>query len=419
MALSDWNIVTRSMRTRAFSSIVTILSVSVAVGLVTLLVSMREAGENSFKRGTGNVQMLISKDTGPLPSVLNSMFYASPPTTPISWGDYLGLTRSYPFAWAVPTQLGDSYRDAPVMGTDESFFTQFQPVLGMSWTLREGAFFDGPFQAVLGADAATRLGLGLGDEIALEHGGPRSQGGHTHDEFMFRVVGVLEPTATPHDRAIFTSLESSWIIHAHDRREGIFGHGITTTAADLLDEDMQITGVYASLGPRRGALVQVLSALARDPDWIVASPSDTVGSLFSIVSNIDDVLIAMAVAVMLSSGVSILLALYNSMDQRRRQVAVLRVLGASRRRVLGMVLTESALIGLLGGALGVGLARVGGVLVSTMLAQRAGIVVEPALPVDGYLMVVLASVALSCVAGALPAIVAYRTSVVRALRPSA
>ena len=418
MSMSDWNIVTRSMRHRFFSSAVTVLSVAVACGLVTLLISMRNAGENSFKRGTGNVQMLISKEPGPLPSVLNSMFYAQAPGNPITWAQYQQLKDSYPFAWTVPTQLGDSYQDAPVMGTDESFFTQFQPAQGLGWSLDQGDFVDAPFEIVVGSDAASRLGLALGDSISLEHGAPRTQGGHAHDEFSFSVVGILAPTGTAHDRAIFTTLESSWILHAHDRREAIFGHGITTTAEDLVEDDKKITAVYASLGARRAALVQVLSALRRDPDWTVANPADTVGGLFSIVSNIDQVLLAMAIAVMLSSGVSILLALYNSMEQRRRQIAVLRVLGASRTRIFGMVLTESAIIGLLGGVLGLGLAFIAGRVVMGVLAQRVGIVVEPALPLDGYLMIVLATIALSCLAGIIPAIAAYRTSVVRSLRPA-
>jgi putative ABC transport system permease protein len=181
---------------------------------------------------------------------------------------------------------------------------------------------------------------------------------------------------------------------------------------------MKITAIYASLGPRKAALTQVLSTLRRDPNWTVANPADSVGGLFKIVSNIDQVLLAMAIAVMLSSGVSILLALYNSMEQRKRQVAVLRVLGASRTRVFGLVLTESAIIGLIGGAAGVLVALLGGMLVTKVLAQRVGIVVEPALPIDGYFMIVLASVALSCIAGAIPAFVAYRTSVVRALQPA-
>jgi len=417
MSMSDWNIVTRSMRHRFFSSAVTVLSVGVACGLVTLLISMRDAGENSFKRGTGNVQMLISKEPGALTSVLNSMFYAQAPGNPITWSQYLALKDGYPFAWAIPTQLGDSYRDAPVMGTTSAFFSSFEPAPGLAWSLKDGRYFDQPFELVVGSDAAERLGLTLGDHLSLEHGTPRTPGGHTHDQFEFAIVGLLEPTGTAHDRAIFTSLESSWILHAHDRREEIFGHGIVTTDEDLIEDDKKITAVYASLGGRKAALNQVLASLQRDPDWTVANPSKSVGDLFTIVSNIDQVLLAMAIAVMLSSGVSILLALYNSMEQRRRQIAVLRVLGATRARVFGLVFTESAIIGLLGGAMGVGIALIAGTLVTRVLAQRVGIVVEPALPIDGYLIIVLASTALSCLAGIIPAIVAYRTSVVRSLRP--
>ncbi|MEX0876259.1 MAG: ABC transporter permease, partial [Phycisphaerales bacterium] len=377
MALSDWNIVTRSMRSRLFTTGMTVFSVAIAAGLVTLLISMRSAGENAFKRGTGNVQMLISKEPGPLPSVLNSMFYAQAPGNPILWSDYEQLRSSYPFAWAVPTQLGDSYRDAPVMGTTADFFTAFEPARDRPWTPAAGEFFDEHFEIVVGSDAAARLGLAVGDAVVLEHGAPRTPGGHQHDEYNFVVVGVLAPTGTAHDRALFTMLESSWILHAHDRREEVFGHGITTTEADLTADDRQITAVYASLGQRRAALIQVLSSLRRDPNWTVANPADTVGGLFAIVSNIDQVLLAMAIAVMLSSGVSILVALYNSMDQRRRQIAVLRVLGATRLRVFNLVLTESAMIGLLGGALGIALALGGGVVVSGVLESRVGIVVEP------------------------------------------
>lgn len=417
MALSDWNIVTQSMRSRLFSTCVTVLSVAIAAGLVTLLISMRSAGENAFKRGTGNVQMLISKEPGPLPSVLNSMFYAQAPGNPITWGQFQLLDSQYPFAWALPTQLGDSYKDAPVMGVTAEFFEVFEPALGQAWSLAQGAYFDAPFQLVAGSDAADRLGLSVGDQVSLQHGAPGSHGGHDHDEFRFTVVGILKPTATAHDRAIFADLESSWVLHAHDRREAIFGHGITTTADDLTDDDKKITAIYASLGPRKAALVQVLSSLRRDPDWTVANPADTVGGLFAIVSDIDQVLLAMAIAVMLSSGVSILVALYNSMDQRRRQIAVLRVLGATKLRVFNLVLTESAMLGLVGGALGVVLALGAGSLVSGVLQARVGIVVTPSLPLDGYLAIVLATIALACLSGVIPAAVAYRTSVARSLRP--
>ena len=417
MSMSDWNIVTRSMRSRWFSTLLTILTVAIASGLMTLLVSMRSAGEDSFRRGTGNVQILLSKEPGPLASVLNSMFYAQAPGNPILFDEYEQLVSEYPFAWSVPTQLGDSFAGSPVMGTTETFFESFKPATDQSWSLKAGAYFDASFEVVVGSGAASTHHLNIGDSITLDHGSPKTPGGHAHGEFEFVVVGILNPTATAHDRALFTNLDSAWILHAHDRREAQLGHGVETTIKDVIANDRKITGIYASLGDRKAALMQVLSALRSDPSWTVANPASTVGGLFKIVSNIDQVLLAMAIAVMFSSGISILVALYNSMDNRRRQIAVLRVLGASKMKVFNLVLTESAMIGVLGGFIGIGIALVAGQVVSGVLQSRVGIVVNPSLPMDGYLMIVLATIALSCIAGMIPAMIAYRTPVVRSLRP--
>lgn len=417
MALTDWNIVSRSMTGRRFSTGVTVASVAVAVALMTLLISMKASGRAAFERGTGNAQMLITKEPSALASVLNSMFYADAPGAPIQWADFEDLRSSYPFAWAIPTQLGDSYRGLSVMATTTDFFTKFQPAPNEGFEVAEGRLFEAPFEVVIGAEVAQRTNHVLGDTINLYHGTPRQPGTHVHLEFDYEIVGILDFTGSPHDRALFTDLESSWILHAHDRRMAELGDDAVTTVDDLIEADRQITGVYASLGPRTAALTQILSALRRDPDWTVAQPADTVRGLFQIVSSVDQILVAMAAAVLVSSGVSIMLALYNSMEQRRRQVAVLRVLGASRWRVFNLVLTESAVIGLLGGALGVVLGIVFGTVVSGVLEARLGLVVRPSLPLDGYLGMVLATIALAMAAGVAPAVLAYRTAVVRHLRP--
>lgn len=418
MALTDWNIVTRSVRARMFSSVTTVVTVGIAVGLMTLLVSMRSSGREAFSRGTGNAQMLVSRDPSALTAVLNTIFYADAPGNPIPWADYEELVGSYPFAWAEPTVLGDSYKGHHVMGVRRSFFVNFVPATRTPFELREGEIFDDDFELVLGSDAARMTGLGLGDTVSIEHGAPRQRGTHSHNEFVYTVVGVLGPTGSAHDRAIFSSLTSAWILHAYDRVVDEQGRGAAKPArGELLGSDMKITGVLASLGDRTAALNQILQQIRTDPNWTVAQPADTVRRLFSIVGSVDQLFLAMGIAVLLSSGVSIMVALYNSMEQRRRQIGVLRVLGASRLEVSNLVLAESALLGLLGGVLGVVIGVVGGRVVSGVLAARLGIVVEPSLALDGYLMMILATVVLSSIAGIIPALVAYRTSVVRALRP--
>lgn len=417
MALTDLAIVRRSMSGRMFSTVTTVLTVAVAVGLLLVLLAMQSSAGSAFARGTGNAELLITRESDKLVSVLNSMFYRSAPRGPIPWRDYEQLTGSYPLAWTVPTQLGDSYRGLSVMATTPAFFSAFQPAEDAAFRLARGELFDEPFELVVGAEAARIAALSVGDQIHLWHGTPRSPGGHEHDEFTFRVVGVLEPTRTAHDRTIFCDLTGSWTLHAHDRRVASMGAGVVTTPDDLVDADRLITGIYAGMGPRKAALPQILDMLDRDPAWTVANPAGEVANLFAIVGNVGAILKGMAVAVMVSSGIAIMLALYNSMEQRRRQIAVLRVLGASRGRIFALVMTESAVLGLGGAIVGLVLAFGAGQIVSEVMAARLGLVIQPVLDLRETLVVIIGAILLACVAGVVPAVMGYRTSVVRNLRP--
>lgn len=425
MALTDFTIIRRSMTARLFSTATTIITVAVAVALMLVLLSMRDAGARAFERGSGNMHLIVSRDTSPLVSVLNGVFYANAPARPIAWQEYEKLAASLPLEFAVPVQLGDSYRGLPVLATTPDFFTRFRPDASTPWILADGAFFSRELEIVVGAVAARHSGLRVGDVVFVTHGVGRAAAGaepHIHKEFPFKVVGVLKPTGSAHDRALFTNLDSSWLLHAFDRRLTEDPKAPVPTLADLESRDRLITGIYMRVITREGqetsaVLPQVFSILRADPTLTAAAPADQIKRLFAIVSNIDQVFLAMAAVVMVSSGIAIMLALYNSMEQRRRQIAVLRVLGCSRPRVFALVVTESAILGLLGAAAGAALALVGGLMVASVMKQRLGLVIEPGIPAEIALIVILATVALASAAGIVPAVMAYRTSVARNLRP--
>lgn len=503
MAMTDWTIIRRSLRARLFSTVTTVVTVAVAVALLLTLLMMRDAGRRAFDRGSGNMHLLVSRDASPLVSVLNGIFYAGSPRRPIEWAKYEQLARSAPYEFAIPTQLGDSFRGQPVLATTAEFFGKFMPVAGEPWRLAAGRFFERDWEVVVGAQAARAAGLKVGDRLSLTHGSGASRAGgfgggpgggsgggetvagpHEHKEFSYEVVGVLEPTGSAHDRALFTSLQSAWIIHAHDRlereaakakgavkaqetggravaRPGAtaredqakdehdahdpedhvgrgddhahdddvhedddhgHGHAAATTAEDLIDSDRLITGIYLRLMARAGSdtpanLPQVFDQLRRDTSITVAQPQQEIGRLFGIVSSVDKILLAMAVVVMISSGIAIMLALYNSMEQRRRQIAVLRVLGASRGRVFNLVLTESAVIGLIGGVAGVLIAAGGLGLVAAAMKRSVGVVIDAGLSPDLALLVLVATVVLAAAAGIVPAAMAYRTGVAKNLKP--
>jgi putative ABC transport system permease protein len=418
--MSDLAIVLRSLQARLFQTLVTAATVAIGVGLLLTLLSLRESGRDVFKRGSGNVDLLVSAEPGALVSVLNGLFYAGAPANPIPWSRFVELRDGYPWQWAIPMQQGDNYRGYPVLATTSEFLTRYEPEPGVPWKLAEGRVFEQAFEVVVGAEAAKATRLKIGDRLTVTHGsgGSREDHGHSHDEYDYTVVGILEPSGSAHDRAMFSDLDSSWVLHAFDRHERE-GRHVHVGVDDLEEIDRAVTGILLKVPSRGGpsaALPQQFARLQRE-GFTVAQPAQEIGRLLGIVGNIDGLLVAMAIAVLLASSVGILLALYSSMDLRRRQVAILRVLGASAGRVFSILLTEGAFIGLAGAILGVGLAAAGSALVSSTLAERIGLVVPWSLDPRLTLAVVVGTTVLASLAGLLPAMLAYRTNVAEHLKP--
>ncbi len=470
MALSTLTIVGRSLLARRFSTATTALSVGIAVALMLVLLSMRDSGQRAFKRGSGNMHLLVSADLSPLVSVLNGVFYARAPARALNWTQYLRIAQDPRLAFAIPVQQGDSYRGYPVLGTLPEFFEKFSPDPlfepgqggAKAWPFEQGQVFSKPFEVVAGYRVWSKEGVKLGDRLNLTHG-VGGAGAHEHADHEFTVVGLLGPTGSPHDRALFVHLDGAWIIHAEEKRErdaeatgqpavapdakgehtedaAHEGEGeehaheeehaegeehrghIHVDPEDLAPDEKLITGIYCRGVTREGSAVSaviptVASELRRDPRLTVAEPAAEVASLFRIVSNVDQILVAMAAVVMVSSGVAIMLALYNSMEQRRRQIAVLRVLGCSAWGICRIVMLEAIAIGLFGAALGVLTAGIGTILVAEAMRRRLGILISPDMPIHLLFGVVAGALLLAAAAGLIPAVMAYRTSVAKNLRP--
>jgi len=458
MAMTDFSIVVRSLRTRLFSTITTALTVAVAVALMLVLLMMRASAADAFSRGGGNMHLLISADASPLTSVLNGVFHANAPPRALAYSRYEELAASLPISgngFAIPTQQGDSFRGLPVVGTTEEFFTKFKPAPGEPWSFTQGQAFQDYFEIVVGAQAANITGLEVGDAIYLTHGiGTSGSAGtiikkgmprpddhhdhahhdhdhdhdhdaaHEHQDYLFTVSGILAPTGSPHDRAIFSEITSAWILHAHDRRVRENPNASLTDAADLTPADRLVTGIYVGLTTRDDSaapavLPQVFDQLRRDPSITVASPGAEMRTLMTMVSNVDQILLAMAGVVILASAIAIMLALYNSMEQRRRQIAILRVLGASQARIFLLIITEATIVGLLGCVTGLAISLGGARLVASTMHERLGLYISPSLPAREVVLLLLATLTLAAVAGLIPATMAYRTSVARNLRPIA
>ncbi len=151
MPLTDFTLIRRSMSSRMFSTVTTIATVAVAVGLMLVLLSMRDAGREAFRRGSGNMHLLVSRDQSPMVSILNGVFYAAAPRSPILFDEYQRIADANPFDFAIPIQLGDSYRaEWPAVATTPEFFTGFSPAEDTPWRFAAGRAFEKEFEVVLG-----------------------------------------------------------------------------------------------------------------------------------------------------------------------------------------------------------------------------------------------------------------------------
>lgn len=423
--MSDGRLISQSLTKRGLSTVVTALTVGVGVALMLSLLGLSESARTLFTRGTGNMHLLVTQEPSTTDSVLNSIYYANAPSQALNWDQFQAQTmqRRMPLEWAIPTQLGDSYQGLPVMATNAEFFERFEPVVGEPWAFAQGGAFTDAFDVVLGSAAAQRLGYQVGDTLQITHGyNPSGEAGHKHDRYTWTVRGILAPSGSLHDAAIFQTVEATWVIHAHDRRMIADGPDAPlTTVEDLQPHDRLVTAVYTRVATRPGrnasAMQEPIRLQLQSMGYTATSPSETIRQVLATVGNVEIVLIAMAGVVLVSSGLGILLALYNSMEQRRRQIAVLRVLGASKGRILRLVLLESAVIGFIGTAIGWALTIFGSAAVAGFLRDRLGFGIAPVLPLHLIGMVSAGSMLLAVLSGLVPAIRAYRVPVVRSLRP--
>lgn len=261
----------------------------------------------------------------------------------------------------------------------------------------------GDFEAVLGAEVAERLGIHVGDEIEPTHG---VEGGAAHDHVhLWKVVGILRRTGTPVDKVVFINLDSFFSIEEH--MEGALIPGTNEAGLSSIL-------VFPRPGVHKAIL---LSSLNREPEITVADVSEQIRNLFSIVGNVDTLFMLVSVLVVILGVLSILVAIYNTMSERRREVAILRAIGARRRTVFGAIVGEAALLTLIGAVAGLVLGHLLVWASGGRVEEAAGFAPDPLTFLPAELLVVTVVVLGGALAGLVPAWKAYRTDVAANLRP--
>jgi putative ABC transport system permease protein len=319
--------------------------------------------------------------------VLSAVFHIDAPAGNIPLADALALAKSPAVKKAIPLALGDSFRGHRIVGTNHDYPAHYGA------QLRAGKLWSAPMEAVLGSEVAAGAGLAVGASFTGAHG--LAAGGDPHEEEPFTVVGVLAPTGTVLDRLVLTSVESVWEIHEHGAK--------SAPAREITALLIQyVSPLAAATLPRQVNASPALQA---------ASPAYESARLFRMIGVGVEVLRAFGLVLVLAAGLSVFIALLNALEDRRYDLAVMRMLGAGRVRLMGLMLLEGAALALAGGIAGIALGHLltevlGGALGQ---AQQAAVTGWTWLPAEWGLLGLALAVGLA--AALLPAWRAYRADV--------
>jgi len=400
-----------SLWSRRVTALLTVFAIAVSVALLLGVEKLRTGAREGFAATVSGTDLIVGPRSGPLNLLLYSVFQLGEPTASVSWASFELVRRHPDVAWAVPISLGDSHRGFRVMGTSRDYFDHFRYGRKAPLAFDAGRPFEDRHDAVVGAAVAASLGYGLGDSVELSHGlGDVSFA--PHEDHAFRISGILAPTGTPVDRLVIVSLEAITAIH-----EGWQGGARASVAppADHHAHDPappeKVTAFLVGM-KSRPAVLQMQRALNdyRGEPLTAVLPGVALGEMWRLVGVADRAMLAVAGCVVLAGLVGMVATLLTGLNERRREMAVLRSVGARPGHVFGLLVLEStflSLIGVLaGGALAWGLLGVA----APWLDRQLGLSVSPGLPGAYDLAIGAAVVAAGFLAGTIPAWRAYRNS---------
>lgn len=402
----------KSLRNRRSTVLLTVITLGLSVLLLLGIERVRQEARQSFLRSVAGTDLIVGARSHPVQLLLYSVFRLGEPTANLRWETYEKLKILPPVQWTVPISLGDSHRGYRVVGTTTDYFTRmgFGEQRGLRFA--QGQPFEGLHDAVLGADVAAKLGYRMGHEIVLAHGTARVAV-HQHEDQPFRVVGILARTGTALDQGVYVSLPAIEAIHLNWRGGVPMGPGATDPSAipETLLQPKSLTAVFVGLESRMLTFqVQRVVNEYRGEPLIAILPGVALQQLWDLMGGVERALFIAAAAAVLAALMVLLTTVLATLNERRREMALLRAVGAGPRHVFGLLLLESALLTLAGIVLGAVLLEAGLWGLAPWLQDRFGLFLSPGLPTEAELAVLAAVWGGGILLGLVPAALAYRRS---------
>ncbi len=402
----------KSICNRWPTALLALLAISMSVALILTVEKIRRDARNSFTQTVSGTDLIIGARSGSVQLLLYSVFRIGNATNNISWETVEEIRQRKSIDWLIPISLGDSHAGYRVLGTTQDYFTHYRYADKRSLSLAEGELFDDVFDAVLGSEVAAELGYVIDQSIVVAHGTGKV-GLVEHDKQPFRVSGILQATGTPVDRAIHVSLQGIEAMHV-DWRNGAAVKGAGTPADTIRKMDLKpaaVTALLAGLNSRAAVFREqrAINTYRAEP-LLAVIPGVALQELWGLVSVAEIALLIVSICVVVAGLVNLISVLLAGLNERRREMAVLRASGARPAHVFLLLCIESTVLTLGGIVVGLLLHYILTSIGSIFLQQRFGLSISPGLPDGSDLKILVAIAVAGLLAGTLPALQAYRKS---------
>ena len=435
-------VASRSLRYRLSGVLLTIASVALSVFVLLGVEHVRQEARTGFASTVSGVDLIVGARTGEINLLLLSIFRIGTATANVSWESVEQLEQQKNVVWTVPISLGDSHRSFRVIGTTEAFFTRYKYGAKQSITFQQGQSFEAVAEVVLGARVATELGYQLGDSLVLSHGMADISFSH-HDQLPFSVSGILAATGTPIDNALFVGLEAIEAMHSdgesedhqghneHDEHDEHDGHDEHEEHEDHdphedhdghEDHDEHHAGHdHPPIGTVTAVLVGLNSPITTlqvkrwvdefaDEALLAILPGVALTQLWELVGNVEAILLGISILILVSSLLGLNAMLLASMRERRREIEVLRSIGAPSSFIVSLLMIESLLIVSVGVVLAVLSLLASITAANTLFAETFGLMISSQILSPSNITALGLIYLTAILVTLLPALQAYRVS---------
>lgn len=384
---------------RPLSTFLSVLLLSFGVGIIILLFSASRQIERQLTRNISGINMVVGAKGSPLQLILSAVYHVDAPTGNIKLKEYQKLLKNPMVEMGIPLSYGDNYQGYRIVGTEKSYPEQYEAVLA------QGRWWEKTGEVVIGGRVAELTGLKIGDQFSGSHG--LSNDMDQHDHFAYTVVGILKSSGSVMDKLLLTNLKSVWAVHEAE-------HDHDHDHDHAHEVEREITAALIKFKNPMGNLT-VPRIVNQQTSMQAALPAIEVNRLFSLMGSGMDTLRALAVMIVIISGISVFISLFQSLKDRKPELAILRALGGTPFQIAWILIFEGLIVSIGGYILGVALGKTGVLLLSKLVSSnyQYSLEFEVLNPEEAYLLV--AVIILGLLASVLPALRAYRMDISKTL----